>query len=200
MLEKFAVLCVVAFIVIGVVPAVAQGQDQGKTLVPPTPTVDGANVTQIFRIEFANVEDIASVISLFGGIVRPQPDLRVIAWTGPESQLPAVEAAIRSLDVAPVPAPNVEITVYFVMAAKGGSGKTSVPATLDSVRYGYLIGQLYIAAGRQAPRYPGDIYTGVLKQLVDVSSGRFSLRTRVGSQYYLFKILLLYPRDEFFQP
>jgi hypothetical protein len=82
MLRKSAVICVVAFVVVAVIPAISQGQEKGKTLVSPTPTIDGDNVTQIFRIEFADVEDIASVISLFGGIVRPQPDLSVIAWTG----------------------------------------------------------------------------------------------------------------------
>lgn len=90
-------------------------------------------VTQIFKIEYGDVRNIADVISLFGGRVQPEPELGVIGWTGPESQLPAVEAAIRSLDVAPVPEPNVELTVWFLLAVNDGLGTRSVPASLDGV-------------------------------------------------------------------
>ncbi len=38
-----------------------------------------------------------------------------------------------SLDVAPVPEPNVELTVYFLTAAKDDSGTSDVPAVLDGV-------------------------------------------------------------------
>jgi hypothetical protein len=104
-----------------------------QTLVGPTPTAEGDSVTQIFKVAFADVNDIAEVISLFQGTARPNRDLGVIAWTGPGSLLPAVEAAIRSLDVPPVPEPNVEITVWFLMAAKSGTGTKSIPASLDGV-------------------------------------------------------------------
>jgi hypothetical protein len=35
--------------------------------------------------------------------------------------------------VAPVPEPNVELTVYFLMAAREGGGTSGVPAALDGV-------------------------------------------------------------------
>jgi hypothetical protein len=185
MLRKSAVICVVAFVVVAVIPAISQGQEKGKTLVSPTPTIDGDNVTQIFRIEFADVEDIASVISLFGGIVRPQPDLSVIAWTGPESQLPAVEAAIRSLDVAPVPEPNVEITVFFVMASKGGSGKTSVPATLDGVAaqlqdvFGYDTAELIETTAMRVRHGSRSTVNGILpRRLADDREARYAFGFR----------------------
>lgn len=114
-------------------PPPAAAQARTETLVEPTPTADGQYVTQIFRVAHADVKDIASVISLFGGRVVPNPDLGVIAWTGPATQLPAVEAAIRSLDVAPVPEPNVELTVYFLSAARTGTSAVTVPAALDGV-------------------------------------------------------------------
>jgi len=91
-------------------------------------------VTRIFSVEHARVQDLARVVTLFGGRVQPEPELGVIGWTGPESQLPAVEAAIRSLDVAPVPEPNVELTVYFLVATKEGEAVGSLlPAALDGV-------------------------------------------------------------------
>jgi hypothetical protein len=90
-------------------------------------------VTRIFPIEHARVHDLAGVITLFGGRVQPEPELGVIGWTGPESQLPAVEAAIRSLDVAPVPEPNVELTVYFLTATSKGVEGSVLPAALEGV-------------------------------------------------------------------
>ena len=89
--------------------------------------------TKIFRIEHADVESLAEVLSVFRGRVESNPDLGVIAWTGPADRLAGVEAAIKSLDVAPVPEPNVELTVYFIMASKSGSSGASVPAALDGV-------------------------------------------------------------------
>ncbi len=123
--------CIVVLVASGS-PAMAI-QQETETGTEPAATVDGDVVTQIFKTTFADVEDIASVISLFGGRVRANPDLGVFAWTGPASLLSAVEAAVRSLDVAPVPEPNVELTVYFLMATKGGPGKSDVPASLDGV-------------------------------------------------------------------
>jgi hypothetical protein len=108
-------------------------QEATETLVVPTPTADGEIVTQIFRVAYGDVHDIASVISVFRGNVKPNPDLGVIAWTGLATELPAVEAAIRSLDVPPVPEPNVELKIYFLLAAKDKAVASSVPAALDGV-------------------------------------------------------------------
>lgn len=122
MFKKLCVQLLVLAVVVGPVVAQDAAPDSGSDL-----------VTEIFKIEYGDVRNIADVISLFGGRVQPEPELRVIGWTGPKSQLPAVEAAIRSLDVAPVPEPNVELTVWFLMAINDGSGTVSVPASLDGV-------------------------------------------------------------------
>jgi len=123
-----AVLAVVALVA---APAVAQKPTTG--LVSPTPTADRDQVTQIFKLQYADVKKVSQIIFLFGGRTEAVQDLGVIAWTGAASQLPAVEAAIRALDVAPVPELNVELTVYFLMATKEGPPSTSVPASLDGV-------------------------------------------------------------------
>lgn len=122
MFKKLCVQLLVLAVVVGPVVAQDAAPDSGSDL-----------VTEIFKIEYGDVRNIADVISLFGGRVQPEPELGVIGWTGPKSQLPAVEAAIRSLDVAPVPEPNVELTVWFLMAINDGSGTVSVPASLDGV-------------------------------------------------------------------
>ena len=129
--ELVSVVAVLSMIVIAV-PALVAAQ-QTEAPVEPAPAAEGDFVTKIFKITYADVKDIASVISLFGGGTRPNPTLRVIAWTGPEADLPAVEAAIRALDVAPVPEPNVELMIYFLFAGKEAATKTDVPAALDGV-------------------------------------------------------------------
>ena len=163
-----------------------------KTLVPvimivalalPAAAQDSADVepvTKIFRVEHADVKSIAGVISIFHGKVQPNPDLGVIAWTGPASQLPAVEAAIASLDVAPLPAPNVELTVYFIMASKGGSGKSSVPAALDGVAaqlrevFGYDTIQLIETTAMRARHGSDGKINGILpKRLADDREARY---------------------------
>jgi hypothetical protein len=124
---------VAILIVVTLVAAPAASQESTTGLVSPIPTADRNQVTQIFKVHYADVRDLASIIQLFGGRVQAEADLGVIAWTGAAPQLPAVEAAIRSLDVAPLPERNVELTVYFLMATKEGPPSTSVPASLDGV-------------------------------------------------------------------
>jgi hypothetical protein len=131
MLRRTLIVCAAVLVSAVLSNPIASAQTQ--TLVEPTPTTRGDFVTQIFKIAYADVEDIAEVISVFSGSVRPNPDLGVIAWNGPEELLPAVEAAVRSLDVAPVPKPNVELTVWFLLANRDGTGTSAVPAALDGV-------------------------------------------------------------------
>lgn len=170
----------VAAAVAGSPPLTAQ---QTEPLVVPAPATDENNVTQIFRVAYADVKDVAEVISLFGGIVRPNPDLRVIAWTGPTTQLPAVEAAIRSLDVAPVPEPNVELKIYFLMASKDSPETTSVPRALDDVArqleavFGYTSVRLVEVTAMRVRNGSHGKINGILPQrLADDREARYSFK------------------------
>lgn len=90
-------------------------------------------VTHVFRVEHADVRDLVDVLRMFPGLVTPQSDLGVVAWKGPQTALPAIEAAIASLDVPPAPASNVELTAYLILASKGGPGGSPPPAALAGV-------------------------------------------------------------------
>ena len=171
-------IAVLVMVALAATPAAAQKET--TALVSPTPTGEGNLVTQIFKVHYADVRDMASIIQLFGGRVQPEPDLGVIAWTGPESQLPAVEAAIRSLDVAPVPEPNVELTVYFLMATKEGPPSTSVPAALDGVAvqlqdiFGYTtVSLIEVTAVRVRNGSQGKINGILPKRLADDREARY---------------------------
>ena len=95
MRNKLVTVIAVLSMIVVAVPALVAAQ-QTEVPVEPVPAVEGDFVTKIFKINYADVKDIASVISLFGGGTRPNPTLRVIAWTGPAADLPAVEAALQA--------------------------------------------------------------------------------------------------------
>jgi hypothetical protein len=121
-------LCVLTLVAI---PVIAQETETAQA--PPQTATSEKLVTRIFPVEYADVRDLGRVLMIFGGRVQPEPELGVIGWTGPESLLPAVEAAIASLDKAPTPEPNVELTVYFLLATKGDAAASALPPGLDGV-------------------------------------------------------------------
>jgi hypothetical protein len=101
----------------------------------PARSQDQEPVTRVFKIEHGNVEQIAEILTMFGGVPRANKELGVIAWQGPESRLAAVEAAVESLDVPPGAMKNVEMTM-FILAAEPGTGSAAddqVPELLHGV-------------------------------------------------------------------
>ncbi len=89
--------------------------------------------TEVFKIRYAKLDDVAKVVGMFGGKMTTSEDLHVITWTGPPELLPGIARAVEQLDVPPPPVPNVEFTFYFLSASKGSSLKDGVPADLKSV-------------------------------------------------------------------
>ncbi|NOZ93442.1 MAG: hypothetical protein GXP47_01720 [Acidobacteria bacterium] len=89
-------------------------------------------VTKTLKIRHGDVGKIAKVLSLIGGTATADPDLGVIVWTGSPQLAPAVEAAARSLDVAPEPATNIQLTIHFLAQADDTVGKP-LPEDLQSV-------------------------------------------------------------------
>ncbi len=173
-------LLAVALVMIALIATPADSQEETTALVAPTPTADGEQVTQIFKLQYADVRKVSSILFVFGGRTQNDKDLGVIAWTGPKSQLPAIEAAIRSLDVAPVREPNVELTVYFLMATKEGPPSTSVPADLDGVAvqlqdiFGYTtVNLIEVTAVRVRNGSQGKINGILPKRLADDREARY---------------------------
>jgi hypothetical protein len=101
----------------------------------PAPAQDQEPVTRVFHIEHGNVDQIAEILVMFGGVPRANKELGVIAWQGPKSRLAAVEAAVESLDVPPKAKKNIQLTLY-ILAALPGTGSAEqdkVPETLQGV-------------------------------------------------------------------
>lgn len=96
-----------------------------------SPAVKERQVVRIFRLQYADVREVARVLSVFGVVVTSR-SLGVIAFRGRADTVAAAEAAIRQLDVPPKPARNVEVVVYLLIASKR-SGWGAVPPELRKV-------------------------------------------------------------------
>lgn len=103
------------------------------TAADDAPPPAAAEVTQLLRIERADVNEVAEMLAMFPGSVRPNRELGVIAWTGPERLADAVSAAAEELDVPPTPPANLELTVYVVAAAEGEELPGGLPEALAPV-------------------------------------------------------------------
>lgn len=119
-------------------------QDQ-KTPPPSAPKSEAAApvapekmVNAVFQIKYANVTQLANVLQAFrrilGGTVLENPELRVIAVSGPKELVSACEEAIKKLDVPSPPSRNVDLTFYLLTASRQPSGaQGEVPPELDKV-------------------------------------------------------------------
>jgi hypothetical protein len=73
-------------------------------------------VLRVFQIKNADVKRLAAMVDIFGARVRPDPSLRVIAVSGPQEQVKAIEDAIQRYDVPPPPQKNVDLTFHLLQA------------------------------------------------------------------------------------
>jgi hypothetical protein len=103
-----------------------------KPAVQPQASVERKNhVQKVFAIKHADVNAIGQTLRIFPVEVRENPNLRVIAVSGPGALMPTIEETIRRLDVPPPAPQNVELTVYLLLASDNGA--SSVPPELESV-------------------------------------------------------------------
>jgi len=101
-----------------------------KPAAQPQASVERKNhVQKVFAIKHAEVNAIGQTLRIFPVEVRENPNLRVIAVSGPAALMPTIEDTIRRLDVPPPPPQNVELTVYLLLAS---DQEGPVPADLES--------------------------------------------------------------------
>lgn len=87
-------------------------------------------VTRIFPIKYADPDQLRAVLSMFRASSTANQSLRVLSIRAPKEIMPAIEDAIKMLDV-PSPRKDAELTVYVLMASDQPDG--AVPANLQSV-------------------------------------------------------------------
>jgi hypothetical protein len=110
-----------------------------KAAAEPSPTpnlghVDPAGwVTEVFKLKFAQPEDLVDVLHMFSGRANRERDLRVVMWSGPNELLPAVREIVARLDVAPVPVPSVDLMFYLLSGSAKGDPAAALPSELEGV-------------------------------------------------------------------
>jgi len=127
--------CLWMLLFIPTAAAQAQAKKPGKPIDQPATQPQGGidrrnHVQKVFAIKHAEVNAMGQAIRIFPVEVRENPNLRVIAVSGPPALMPTIEDTIRKLDVPPPTPQNVELTVYLLL---GSDQEGSVASELDAV-------------------------------------------------------------------
>jgi hypothetical protein len=94
---------------------------------------DTGRVARIIEIKHADVRAIADAVGPFGASVTANREMRVITVNGPPNIVSAIEEAVKRLDVAAQPLPNIELTAYLLVASAQAAGNTPIPSELQPV-------------------------------------------------------------------
>jgi hypothetical protein len=96
---------------------------------PPAPPSE----KRIFQAKYADVKDLANVLSVFGYHIEANRDLHVLAVSAPHDVMAAIEDAIKRLDVPTAAPKDVDLTVYLVLASQQADGSGGLPTELQPV-------------------------------------------------------------------
>ena len=89
--------------------------------------------TKIFQIKYVDPNELSRVLSMFRGQISYSGGaLRVLSVRAPKEIMPAIEDAIKRLDV-PAPRKDAELTVFVLLASDQADASNPVPATLQPV-------------------------------------------------------------------
>ena len=86
---------------------------------------------KLFQVKYANVAQLRNAFSAFGAIINADTNLKVLTVRAPQSVLTTIEESIKLLDVPPLPAKNIDLTVHLLIASSQAA-VGALPAELDS--------------------------------------------------------------------
>ena len=112
----------------------AQAPAPKPPIFPPTPISEDKTSweNRIFQVKHADMDALISVFRLFRGEFIAEPRLGVLSVRAPKEILPAIEDAIKRLDVPSAPLKQAELTIYVIKATEQPSPAT-IPAILQPV-------------------------------------------------------------------
>ncbi len=85
---------------------------------------------KMFQVKYADVKQLRDVLNVFGAFISADTHLKVLTVRAPERILTTIEESIKLLDVPPVPARDIELTVHLLIAsAQAAAG--ALPVELD---------------------------------------------------------------------
>lgn len=109
-------------------------QEQQKPNAVATKRAAPPLVQKLFILKYADPAQIRPLLSVFGAQVTPNSDLHALAVAAEPTVMPAIEDAIKRLDVPAAAPQNIELTVYYLI---GGESENTpggaIPRELESV-------------------------------------------------------------------
>ena len=92
-------------------------------------------VHKVFILKYADPSQMAKLLGVFGAALSQNAELHALAVTSSPDLMPAIEEAIKRLDVPTAATPNIELTAYYLIGGDGENppGGGPVPNELDSV-------------------------------------------------------------------
>ena len=115
-------------------PLAAQEQKKPEDGKAPPPASSGPMLQKIFILKYADPVKVSGLLQVFAFRVVPNSDLHALAVTSTPDVMPAIEDAVKRLDVPSAATPNIELTAYFLIGGDGeGAPGGPTPKELESV-------------------------------------------------------------------
>ncbi len=88
--------------------------------------------TRIFTLRNIDAGQLSIALRMFRARMQPTPDLHILSVRAPKEIMPAIEDAIKRLDV-PTPSKNAELTISVIVATEQAEGASNTPSNLQAV-------------------------------------------------------------------
>jgi len=88
--------------------------------------------TRIFSVKYVDLGQLNNALSMFRAKTQISPELHVISVRAPKEIIPAIEDAIKRLDV-PQPRQEAELTIYVIIGSDQAEPSTAIPSVLNPV-------------------------------------------------------------------
>ncbi|HEY2379939.1 MAG TPA: hypothetical protein VGK48_02040 [Terriglobia bacterium] len=91
--------------------------------------------TKIFSVRYVDLLQLRNALSMFRARMQSSPELHVLSVKAPKEIMPAIEDAIKRLDVPQPPQPRkeAELTIYVVLASDQPETAPAIPSVLNPV-------------------------------------------------------------------
>jgi len=90
-------------------------------------------VTRFYDLRHGTADGVAKVLQMFFGRTNVDAHANRVIWSGPPALAPAVDDAVRRLDVAPPAAPSIELTFHILRGVAGEGAAGTLPPDLEGV-------------------------------------------------------------------
>jgi hypothetical protein len=88
--------------------------------------------TRIFSVRYVELGQLMNALSMFRAKMQSSPDLHVLSVRAPKEIMPAIEDAIKRLDV-PHPHKEAELIIYVIIASDQPEPQSTIPSNLNPV-------------------------------------------------------------------